>query len=108
MIFAKSPQSDIPDWHERVRQFLDQSDLAAASDDFVPLTGDASNRRYVRVFPKAINSFVLAVYEQRFEYEKLPFAIVSKLLHHLSVPVPEILERVEALGILAQIGRAHV
>jgi hypothetical protein len=101
MIFEKSPQNDIPDWHNRVRQFLTQSALAAASDDFVPLTGDASNRRYVRVFPKAINSFVLAVSEQRFEYEKLPFVIVSKLLNQLSVPVPEILEHVEALGILA-------
>ena len=101
MIFAKSPQIDIPDWHERVRQFLDRSDLAAESDDFVPLTGDASNRRYVRVFPKATKSLVLAIYEQRFEYETLPFVTVSKLLHHLSVPVPEILEHVEALGILA-------
>ena len=67
MIFAKSSQLDIPDWHERVHQFLDQSDSAAESDDFVPLTGDASNRRYVRVFPKVTSSIVLAVYEQRFE-----------------------------------------
>ena len=69
MIFENSPQSEIPDWHERVHHFLDRSDLAAESDDFVPLTGDASNRRYVRVFPKATNSFVLAVYEQRFDYD---------------------------------------
>ena len=101
MIFVKSPQIDMPDWQERVHQFLDRSDLAAESDDFVPLTGDASNRRYVRVFPKVTNSIVLAVYEQRFEYEKLPFVVVSKLFRQLSVPVPEILEHVEALGILA-------
>ena len=67
----------------------------------VPLTGDASDRRYFRVLPRDGESFVLAVYAAPFEYSSLPFVNVASLFSALPLPVPRILGEAADLGVLA-------
>jgi aminoglycoside/choline kinase family phosphotransferase len=67
----------------------------------VPLTGDASDRRYFRILPRQGDSFVLAVYASPFEYAALPFVNVHGLFDAMPVPVPHILGHADDLGVLA-------
>lgn len=85
----------------RLRQYLDESGLAARGAQVAPLTGDASDRRYLRVHLPGEPSQVLAVYPQPFEVATLPFANVARLLAAMPVPVPAILGHSGALGILS-------
>jgi N-acetylmuramate 1-kinase len=86
----------------RIEQFLEESGVARRSSTLVSLTGDASDRRYVRVlFPDA-RSLVLAVYPGPIEFERMPFANVARLLAAMPVPAPRILGHSDALGIIAQ------
>src|SRR5215467_8217 len=67
----------------------------------VPLTGDASDRRYFRILPRQGESFVLAVYAAPFEFAALPFVNVHGLFDAMPVPVPHILGHADDLGVLA-------
>lgn len=75
----------------------------------VPLTGDASDRRYFRIIPSgaaapgpaASTSFVLGMNAQPFDYNTLPFVNVAGLLAAMPVPIPAILGHADDLGILA-------
>jgi hypothetical protein len=67
----------------------------------VPLTGDASDRRYFRILPREAESFVLAVYAAPFDYGALPFVNVHGLFAAMPVPVPRILGHADDLGVLA-------
>jgi aminoglycoside/choline kinase family phosphotransferase len=69
----------------------------------VPLTGDASDRRYFRaIFPGGTaDSMVLAVHAGPITFETLPFAKVSELLHRIELPSPAILGHSDADGIVA-------
>ena len=67
----------------------------------VPLTGDASDRRYYRILPGDGASFVLAVYGAPFEFEALPFVNTAELFVAMPVPVPRILGHAGDLGVLA-------
>ncbi|MBH17196.1 MAG: hypothetical protein CL488_03100 [Acidobacteria bacterium] len=88
-------------WRDRVNQFLKQSQLAEVDAPIVPLTGDASNRRYVRVIPRSGESFVLALYGKSFRSETLSFIKVASLLEQMEVSVPTVLEHATDLGVLA-------
>jgi aminoglycoside/choline kinase family phosphotransferase len=85
----------------RIDQFLSETGLAARGAKVVPLTGDASDRRYLRVLLRDAPSQVLAVYPQAFDVEQLPFANVARLMAAMPVPVPAILGHSNELGILA-------
>src|SRR5262245_21904081 len=85
----------------RIDLFLSQTGLAAQGAKVVPLTGDASDRRYVRILLRDKPSQVLAVYPQAFDVEQLPFANVARLMAAMPVPVPAILGHSNELGILA-------
>ena len=85
----------------RIDQFLSQTGLAQQGAKVVPLTGDASDRRYVRILLRDAPSQVLSVYPQAFDVEQLPFANVARLLAAMPVPVPAILGHSNELGILA-------
>jgi aminoglycoside/choline kinase family phosphotransferase len=85
----------------RIDQFLSQTGLAQQGAKVVPLTGDASDRRYVRILLRDAPSQVLAVYPQAFDVEQLPFANVARLMAAMPVPVPAILGHSNELGILA-------
>jgi aminoglycoside/choline kinase family phosphotransferase len=79
--------------------YLDRHQVANAR--VVPLTGDASDRRYFRILPKSGESFVLAVHAAPFDYDKLPFVNTARLLAEMPVPVPKILGHAADLGVLA-------
>jgi aminoglycoside/choline kinase family phosphotransferase len=67
----------------------------------VPLTGDASDRKYFRVLPRDGGSFVLAVHAAPFDYAALPFVATAGLFAAMPVPVPRILGHADDIGVLA-------
>ncbi|MDQ3069050.1 MAG: phosphotransferase [Acidobacteriota bacterium] len=67
----------------------------------VPLTGDASDRRYFRVLPREGAAYVMAVHAQPFDPKALPFINVADLFTTMEVPVPAILGHAADLGVLA-------
>jgi aminoglycoside/choline kinase family phosphotransferase len=85
----------------RIDRYLEETGLAAHGAKVVPLTGDASDRRYVRVLLREAPSQVLSVYPQAFDIEQLPFANVATLMAAMPVPVPAILGHSNELGIIA-------
>ena len=67
----------------------------------VPLTGDASDRKYFRAVPKEGAPFVMAVHAQPFDVKSLPFMNVADLFTTMGVPVPAIIGHAADLGVLA-------
>jgi aminoglycoside/choline kinase family phosphotransferase len=67
----------------------------------VPLTGDASDRRYFRIMPADGPPFVLALHAGPIEFATLPFANVADLLQQMELPVPVVLGHSDALGIIS-------
>jgi N-acetylmuramate 1-kinase len=82
-----------------VQIYLDRNKQSSAR--VVPLTGDASDRRYFRVVPPGARSFVLAVSAAPFDYKALPFVNVSELFTAMGLPVPAILGEAADHGVLA-------
>jgi aminoglycoside/choline kinase family phosphotransferase len=82
-----------------VQQYLSRQQLGSAR--VVALTGDASDRRYFRVFPGGGDTHVLAVYSAPFVYSSLPFVNTAELFSAMPVPVPKILGHADDLGVLA-------
>ena len=68
------------DVRERIDAFLASTWLNARGANVVPLTGDASDRRYFRVLLRDEPTQVLAVHPGPIEFEALPFVNVAKLL----------------------------
>src|SRR5438045_5181037 len=93
--------SDGSQLRDRIDQYLRESGLAARSARVVPLTGDASDRKYFRILPADGPSLVIALHAGAIEFASLPFANVASLLRQIPLPVPEILGYSDALGILA-------
>jgi aminoglycoside/choline kinase family phosphotransferase len=85
---------------ERLDTFLTQSGLERRAMTVVPLTGDASDRRYYRVVLRDAPSLVLALHPEPFAYDALPFVKVAALLQAMPLPVPEIIGHAEDLGVL--------
>jgi N-acetylmuramate 1-kinase len=86
---------------ERIEGYLEQSGLASKNPRVVPLTGDASDRRYYRVLVPDAPSIVLSLYSTGFEFEKLSFVNVARLLSRMPVPIPTVLGHAEEIGVLA-------
>ena len=86
---------------ERIAQYLAESGLAGANARVVPLTGDASDRKYFRIIPTDGPSFVLALHAAAIDFATLPFARVAELMQKVPLPVPGIVGHSDALGILA-------
>jgi aminoglycoside/choline kinase family phosphotransferase len=93
-----NPQ-DLPSARERVDAFIAREGLDGEAR-IVPLTGDASDRRYYRVIRADGSTAVLAVHAGPFEFATLPFANVASLLERMPLPVPRILAHAGDLGIL--------
>ena len=66
----------------------------------LPLTGDASDRRYFRVLRRNGPSRVLALHVEPFDADAQPFCRVAQLLAAMPLPIPAILDRAGDLGIL--------
>jgi aminoglycoside/choline kinase family phosphotransferase len=88
------------DINARIATFLEESGLTANTPKVVPLTGDASDRRYFRLLVPGEASRVLAVHPGPVDFDALPFVNVARLLSAMPVPVPQILSHSSALGIM--------
>ena len=86
---------------DRIDQYLAENGLAAPAVRVVPLTGDASDRRYFRIISPDAPSTVLALHADAIDFAALPFANVARLLQKVPLPVPAILGHSDALGVLA-------
>jgi aminoglycoside/choline kinase family phosphotransferase len=84
-----------------IQQYLRQQGLAGHRSRVVPLTGDASDRKYFRVIPQDGAPFVLALHSGPIEFASLPFANVSELLQAIPLPVPAVHGHSDPLGIIA-------
>jgi aminoglycoside/choline kinase family phosphotransferase len=85
----------------RIERFLAETGLGDADARVLPLTGDASDRRYFRVLLRHEPSQVLALHTGAIEFETLPFVNVARLLSQMPVPVPHIVAHSNPLGIIA-------
>jgi N-acetylmuramate 1-kinase len=85
---------------ERVETYLMRSGLAGKAS-VLPLTGDASDRKYFRVRKRGGKSIVVALHAEAFDPETLPFLRVAELFLTMPLPVPAIVDRAPDLGILA-------
>jgi aminoglycoside/choline kinase family phosphotransferase len=94
-------QRDTSGTRERIDAYLSRSGLASQSPRIMPLTGDASDRRYFRVLLPDGGSIVLALNAAPFEFDKLPFVNVARLLAKMPVPIPTVLGHADDLGVLA-------
>ena len=83
----------------RIDEFLDERGLTGAR--VVPLTGDASDRRYFRVLIPDDGSQVLAVHPGPIDFRSMTFVRVAELLNLLTVPIPAILSYSNELGIIS-------
>jgi aminoglycoside/choline kinase family phosphotransferase len=100
-MMAERRTPDGGDVRSRIDEFLAESRLATRGAKVVPLTGDASDRRYFRVLIRDEPSQVLAVHPGPIEFERLPFVNVARLLAAMPVPVPAIQGHSDALGVIA-------
>jgi N-acetylmuramate 1-kinase len=93
--------ADFPGQRERIDAYLQRSGLESTAPRVVPLTGDASDRRYYRVYAADGPSIVLSLYAAPFEFETLSFVNVARLLEQMPVPIPTVLGHAEEIGVLA-------
>ncbi|HEX8028609.1 MAG TPA: phosphotransferase [Vicinamibacterales bacterium] len=84
----------------RLEQYLAEHNLTSRTLQVVPLTGDASDRRYFRVLLKDAKPIVLSLHQGPIEYASMPFVAVAKLLSEVPLPVPAILHHSDPLGVL--------
>ena len=94
-------QLDGVDARDRIQAFLSRSGPDSRETKVVPLTGDASDRRYFRVLFRDGAPHVLAVHPGPIDFDALPFVNVARLLSSMPVPVPRILDHSRELGIIA-------
>jgi len=85
----------------RVDAYLRESGLGGREPRVMPLTGDASDRRYFRVLVAEQESIVLALHTGPIDFATLPFANVAALLEAMPLPVPRILGHSNEHGVLA-------
>ncbi len=81
--------------------YRERSTLVGRHARVIPLTGDASDRRYFRVLEPDKPSIVLALHGTSFDYATLPFVNVARLLGEAGLPIPAILDHADDLGVLA-------
>jgi aminoglycoside/choline kinase family phosphotransferase len=86
---------------ERIERYLHATRMTERQPRIVPLTGDASDRRYFRIILPDDASIVLALHAGPIEFETLPFANVASLFQQVPLPVPAILGHSNADGVLA-------
>ena len=84
----------------RISQYLVEQKLDDRVLQVVPLTGDASDRRYFRVLLKGETPIVLALHQGAIAYETMPFVSIARLMAEVPLPVPRILHHSNPLGIL--------
>ena len=99
MIEKRHPE--LAEVRERIDGYLQRTGLASQSPRVVPLTGDASDRRYFRILVADGSSIVLSLYSKPFDYDTLSFVNVAGLLARMPVPIPAVLGHAGDLAVLA-------
>ena len=94
-------QAEGAEQRERIDSYLQRSGLAARGPRVVPLTGDASDRRYFRVLITDGPSIVLSLYSAPFDFSKMSFVNVARLLERMPVPIPTVIGHADDIGLLA-------
>ena len=94
-------QGEGAEQRERIESYLQRSGLAERSPRVVPLTGDASDRRYFRVLVANTPSIVLSLYSAPFDFNTMSFVNVARLLERMPVPIPMVLGHADDIGVLA-------
>jgi aminoglycoside/choline kinase family phosphotransferase len=84
----------------RIERYLEERELSSSVTKVLPLTGDASDRRYFRVLLEGGESIVLALHAGPIEFATLPFVAVARLMSAVPLPVPAILHHSDPLGII--------
>ncbi len=87
---------------ERITRYLATAGLSAHDPRIVPLTPDASDRRYFRVLLQSAAPIVLAVHTGPIDFAAMPFASVAELLTRMKIPAPRVLGHSNELGVIAQ------
>lgn len=85
---------------DRLTRYLEQHGLIARVQQVVPLTGDASDRKYFRVLFKDGPPIVLALHAGPIDVDVMAFVAVARLLAEVPLPVPTILHHSNQLGVL--------
>ena len=93
--------ADSTDLRSKIDRYLEASGLQRRGPKVVPLTGDASDRRYFRVLLADGESVVLALHAGPIDFGSLPFANVAELMHEVPLPVPRILGHSDTDGLIA-------
>ena len=94
--------SQPPPADERIATFLSTTPYGSRHPRLQWLTGDASDRQYVRVHLDGNASIVLAVHPGAIDYDAMPFSTIAALLERMKLPAPRVLGHSDALGIIAQ------
>jgi hypothetical protein len=94
-------QQAVDDTTERIHGYFERQALMSRKPRIVPLTPDASDRRYFRLLLPDAPSIVLSLYSGPFDVRTLPFVNVATLMAKMPVPIPEVLGHADDLGILA-------
>jgi aminoglycoside/choline kinase family phosphotransferase len=89
------------DVRDRIGGYLERTGLSGSNPRVVPLTPDASDRRYFRLLMPEGPSIVLSLYSAPFDVTTMPFVNVATLLAKMPVPIPEVLGHAGDLGVLA-------
>jgi hypothetical protein len=89
------------DSRDRIQAYIARNGLAGSKPRVVPLTPDASDRRYFRLLMSDAPSIVLSLYSAAFDVRALPFVNVATLLAKMPVPIPEVIGHAGDLGVLA-------
>ena len=90
----------LQDTRARIGECLERARMSGPHVRVVPLTGDASTRQYFRILRPDNPSVVLAVYDEPFAFDSLPFVNVSQLFDAIPLPIPAIAGHADDLGIL--------
>jgi len=89
--------ADLP---TRIAEYLALQGLASTATHVLPLTGDASDRKYFRVHRRDAPSIVLALHAEAIAFASMPFVSVAALMRQVPLPVPAILHHSDPLGII--------
>jgi aminoglycoside/choline kinase family phosphotransferase len=92
---------DSVEQRERIDMYLGRSGIAGRNPRIVPLTGDASDRRYYRILAPDRPPVVVALYASPFDVNTMPFVNVARLLDKMPVPIPRVLGHADDIGVLA-------
>ncbi|MDP1568778.1 MAG: phosphotransferase [Vicinamibacterales bacterium] len=84
----------------RIAEYLALQGLTPTVTHVLPLTGDASDRKYFRVHQREAPSIVLALHADAITFASMPFVSVAALMRQIPLPVPAILHHSDPLGII--------